>query len=278
MSASISQLEAVNDMLRAIGQPAVTTVPSSDDGSDEWSAAQILERRSKKIQGRGWFYNRTIDREFNFASVSLTGTIATGTFTKGELVTQATSGAQGYIVDAYTTTDTTYLICPLPDSETFTGTANITGASSAVSTATVTAVSNPTSGYIVLPAATISYVLSDWSSWRNIGIRNGYLYDNDDNTATFDESVRADIIEQIDYDQLPQKQAEYIVADAIIEFQHTLRRRSTDEAQRRLSNARSEALREQNDVDPVNLLTTPHARRVKGNRNDSIFKSGLGNG
>ena len=267
MSVSISELEAVNDMLRAIGQPAVTSVPASDDGSDEWEASELLARRLKQIESRGWHYNTTKDREFNFASVSLTGTIAAGTFTKGEIVTQATSGAQGHIISAYTIGDVTYLICPLPDSDDFDGTHDITGGTSGTSSDTITATAAATSGYIAVPHVLITFELASISAWRSITMRNGYLYDLDDDTATFDESVTLDVIELVSYDYLPQKQAEYIVADAIIEFQHTRRRKTTDEAQRRLMRARTEALQENNNLAPVNVLKTRHAIGVKGNRN-----------
>lgn len=56
----MTELEAVNRMLEAIGSPPVLTVPESDDGSEEWQAKTILDAENEQVQARGWATN-TVD-------------------------------------------------------------------------------------------------------------------------------------------------------------------------------------------------------------------------
>lgn len=274
----MTKLEAINEMLESLGEPAASALDTGGT-SIEAEAETIYDREKRRVLGRGpgfqvneytiipgWACNGEEDIDLNFASVSLTGTITTGTFTKGERVTQATSGAVGLIIDAYTSADTTYLIAPI--SGTFNGANNITGGTSGTSTATVTAVSNPTSGVIPIEDDVIH--VKPYNTWQSMKIveRARRLYDQEDNTFTFDDAVKVALTRNLNTADLPEQLASYIVKVASFEFQRFKKRGQVDDAMasQEMMLARVEAERESRSMRAVNPLHTSHTRNVKGRR------------
>ena len=56
--AGLTQVQAVNDMLSAIKEWPVTSVPTSDDGSTAYLASMVLDREDIRVQSKGWHENR----------------------------------------------------------------------------------------------------------------------------------------------------------------------------------------------------------------------------
>ena len=270
----LTTLQAVNEILEGIGEPPVTALDTGNT-SDEAEAETFLDRFDKRVQTTGWAQNTEYDVELHFASVTLTGTIAAGatTFTKGERVTQTTSGAVGIITAAYTNPNTSYVICPLDGSAAFDGTNIITGAVSAKVTATTSDVATNTSGVIEVEQDVLTIKNP---SDPNAVIRNGRLYDvdNDDNntggTATFDDSVYVDLVRLVTFTELSDPLQAYIVATAAYHFQRYKKRGELDDKVlgQNMIAAKVDANRENRILlgQRANVLMTPGARRIRGNR------------
>ena len=269
----MTKLQAVNRILRAISEPPATALDTGGT-SVESEAEQILDEQIITILERGWKCNTLFSKELNFASVSLTGTIAAGTFTKGEIVTQTTSGAKGYIASAYTVGGLTFLICPLVDSEDFDGTHDITGAAS---TATITAVAAATSGKITSPYGTLriegpSTEAGEPSTGEPLDayeMRDGYLYNiTDDVNDEWDDSIKLKLIQDIDFTYLHNWLQTYIVASASVDFGRLFKRDNFDEQLHldALAKARAIAYREETKASDTNILKTSEHRSLTGNR------------
>jgi len=278
---SLTTLQAVNEILEGMGEPPVTALDTNGT-TDEAEAETFLDRYNKRVQMAGWAQNTEYDAELHFASVTLTGTIgASNTFTKGERVTQTSSGAVGIITAAYTTGQTSFVICPLDESEDFDDSNIITGAVSGAVTATVTAVTANTTGVIEVEQDVLAVKhLSD----VNVVWRNGRLYDadNDDNntggTATFDDSVYCDLVRKVTFTELSEQLQAYIVAMAAYYFQRYKKRGKIDDVilGQNMIAAKVEANRENRRLFGVraNLLRTPEANRIRGDRNTVDFMNG----
>lgn len=273
-------------MLESIGEPHVLALDTGGT-SEEAEAEVTLDRERRRVLENGpgirvnsytslsgWACNSEYDVTLNFASVQLTGTIgASDAFIKGELVTQATSGAQGYIIDAYTTGDTTFLICPLYGSAAFDGSNNITGSASGTSTATVTGVDNTlTGGVIVVPND-----VTEIKCYNNVGPaeiveRNGQLYDLENNTNVFTDPVLCAISRNLAITKLTSRLADYVVKTASRKFQRFKKRGVVDDQMvgEEMIVAKVAAEQEHRDMLPAirspNALTAIDALRVKGDR------------
>ena len=259
---SSATLDAVNEILEAIGEPPATTLDTG--GTSEVAEAEIfLDRFNKRVQKRGWYVGQEEDVELNFASVSLTVDVTTA-FTAGELVTQATSAATGIITAAMGVGAGTMYLCPV--SGTFDGTHAVSGGTSA-GAATVSAVGAETSGYIQVQDDVLKieaegpYEFSD---------RNGHLFDrySDNNTLTWSDSVKATLWREITFSQLPDALAGFIIIAAKHAFQRYKKRGGLDEQllADELARALTAAAQEDGDMSGVNVLETTEARRYRGNR------------
>lgn len=269
-----TQLDAVNEVLEHIGEPSVSALQTGQS-TIAGEAETILDRERKNVLRRGWFQNEESDLKLHFASVSLTGTISTGTFTLGERVTQATSNAVGIITSAYTVGATTYLICPLEGSADFNGANNITGSVSAASTNTISAVANPASGVIQVEQDVIRLVTETIDKWRKVSIRNMRLFDTNDSGAdavdigfTFDTEIRVKLWRNLAISELTDALSDYVVKSASFRFQRFKRRGRIDDAmiKEELSVSRILAIQEEGDMRGSDMLNTPEARAIKGNR------------
>lgn len=282
----MNQLDAVNEMLEALGEPHVLALDTGGT-SEEAEAEVILDREKRRVLENGlgirvnsytnlagWACNSEYEVTLNFASVKLTGTIAaSNTFVKGEIVTQATSGAQGYIAAAYTTGNTTFYVCPLPDSAAFDGSHNITGATSGKSTATVTAVdATLTSGVIVIPNDVIEIHCYDNFGPQEVVERNGQLFDLESNTYDFTDSVQCALTRNLSIDKLTSRLADYVVKSASRKFQRFKKRGVVDDqmAGEEMIVAKVSAEQEHRDMLPAsrrpNPLNSADIILVKGDR------------
>lgn len=90
----MTTLEAVNAILEVIGESPVSTLDTGGT-SEAGEAETFLDRSRKDILALGWSFNQDLRIEVDFPNVKLGVAGTTGTFTYGETVTQATSGATG---------------------------------------------------------------------------------------------------------------------------------------------------------------------------------------
>lgn len=184
----MTTLEAVNEMLEAVGEPPVTALDTGGT-SDEAIAEATLDREKKSILLRGWTCNSLTDQTYT-----------------------------------------------------------------------------PSAGTITL--TNVLKMKPNRSQWGIYAIRDGKLYDVTNATATFTESVQLDVVLDIDFEDLSLALQTYIVKAASVKFQRALKRGTVDDAMNRdeLRDAKMQAEREESDLNKINVLNTPEARRLRGDR------------
>ena len=266
----IALLEAVNEMLEAIGEPNVTTY-TTGDGSDAAEAEYILLRETKRILERGWACNIDIntelplpDRKFVYTGADPAG------FVYGEVVTQAGSGATGYFECIDPTNNYLFLRWI---SGTFTNTGNLAGATGSQTPDTVETV---TSGQLGASDDWLSFRSSDLES-RVVVRRGSRIYNASDMTYELTEAVKiyrhinASIID------LPNRLARYCVTTGSLAFQKYKKRGQVDESMiaARLMMDRQEAVVEDEEARRIVVTATPEAYSLKGARRSGRL-GGLG--
>lgn len=270
MSVRLSKLEAVNLLLREINRRPVTALDTGGQ-SDAGLAERQIDSFDLKVQAQGWHWNRETDVTLNFASVELTVTIGgSDTLSTGEKVTQATTGATGYVAGDYTSADSTVLICPEADSEDWSGTDDFTGATNSA-TVTPSAVATETSGKIAVPDDVLTIDTTGDSAGRDVVRRGNLLFDRDDNTYIFDDSLDCVLVRKLDFADLESVYQHVIVAEAARAF-----RRETigDTAgDRRLAeqanNAWSQAYIQDGDSVDANFFDNEFSRSIGGDRKNT---------
>lgn len=93
----MTTLEACNEILESIGEERVTVLDTGGT-SDAANAERILDRESRRVQGRGgygWAQNRLKEFSADVPDIRVTYTGADPAFTWNERVVQQTSGAFG---------------------------------------------------------------------------------------------------------------------------------------------------------------------------------------
>jgi len=114
-------LQAVNKILKAIGEPRVA---ATDTGGTSLAgkAEEELNDVNQEVQNRGWHAGTTDDYEMKLATQSIAASGGSGDFLYDETVTETTSGATGQ----FKTLGPSMLLVPLTG--TFTGGETLTGA------------------------------------------------------------------------------------------------------------------------------------------------------
>lgn len=122
------------------------------------------------------------------------------------------------------------------------------------------------SGYIVIPESFISVDGTD----TDVIVRDWKLYDKENNTFVFTDAVECEIVQDIDFDDIPYHFSNYITAQASLETYINIIGNTDDIAIRRMAvdNARIDALREDANSIDGNLLTDTYA-------SDIISRTGL---
>lgn len=120
-------------------------------------------------------------------------------------------------------------------------------------------------------AITLTDVLTFWPmeyETRQLSMRNGALYNNTDDTATFTDSVKLNVIKTITFTYLPNMLARYIVAEAAIRFQRYLKMGTVDDAilSQHRDWAKARALKEDQDQRRENVHDSTDGVRVRGYR------------
>jgi len=262
----MTKLEAVNDLLAAIGSYRVTAL-DTDGTSDAADAERLLDRFSRDIQAEGWHVNTEIRGSdgaagvlLNVPTTTLTVSSVSGAFTAGETVTGDSSGAYGTF---HQTSGTTMYLSDV--SGTFTTDDSLTGGTSG-ETADVDAVSTVSEAEIVLAADILAVDSTGADAWRDITVRDGKLYDRDNNTADFSEGVRVALLRELDFTALPVTLQKYITTAAAVRFNYNQTRNMERDAflrdERR--DAMAKAVGEDDRRDNRTLLSTRPGAAILG--------------
>ena len=282
----MTRLEAVNEVLAALGEPPATAL----DSSGTWpsltfgttlagQAERFLERASKNIQSRGgtgdaWWPSFLKEYRIRVPLTRFTYTSdPSATFTFGETLTQTGTNATFQFNRIQTINATKYLFAAALGTTTASATGVLTGGTSAV-TVTPTAVSVETSAAVGLPSSWLK-VRSSEREVKNVGARGLYLYeitDDDDNTnppvGTFDEDIYVDAVAYLDFPDLPHTLANYIWRHAAAEFNHSIKRSREDYQllTREADMAKMDAIAEDSNARRVNVFHTMDAMMMRGGR------------
>lgn len=268
----MTKLDAVNEMLEALGEPPVSALETGL-ATDAGEAETILDRTSKRIQAQGWVQNTNAREKVTLtqSDVKIGATGGAGTFTFGETITESTSDATG----VFNFEDGGYVYL-LGASGTFTGGETLTGGSSGATRTGGT--------YTAITESKLA-IGSDWlavkpfelngerQETRNIVHRGLYLYDMDNETFTFTAPVDVTRTIELDFTDLSVALAAMVVASAAVQFQRYKKRGSVDDAMlaQKLAYATVAAYNEDMDLAATNVTDTVEMRRITGNRNSTIF-------
>ena len=220
------KLDAVNICIRALGDPAVTALDTGG-ASDAGEAESEIDRQLKIVlRGRGYgtAANTREEVELTLPDTTVTASGGSGTFTYDETITQAVSGATGKF--RYETGGKVYV-------DTVSGTWNasgaLTGGTSGATRATVTATAAITSAFHAVPETAFMFIRPARREWKRLGVYNGFLFDEDQDTQTFTGSVYIDAITVRTWDETPEWIQEYVARKAARQFQRYKKRGVTDD-------------------------------------------------
>lgn len=125
-------------------------------------------------------------------------------------------------------------------------------------------------GHISLPDVTTIKVRENRYGWpsRPIVIRGERAYDMENDTDVFTEDIFLDVVQDLSFDELPPKLADYVTMHSAWVFQRAMKRGSADEqlVRERVSLARLAAHQENGDLSDLRLTQTLEARQVSGFR------------
>lgn len=121
-------------------------------------------------------------------------------------------------------------------------------------------IAEPTGALSVVPRR-------DYAS-RRIARINGLLFDVDNNTDEFDGPVTVDYVFEATFSEIPSVIADYIVAEAAIEFNVRFVKNLIIDQNLRIRRAEAKTIADQLDGDEerTNVFDTPEARRLRGRR------------
>lgn len=219
------KLDAVNICIRALGDPAVTALDTGGT-SDAGEAESEIDRQLKIVlRGRGYGTAANIRTEIELVlpDTALTATGGTGTFTYGSTITQATTLAtmtffyeEGGVVYGKKINTTAF------------NTAN-TISSGAVNRNAPSAVNSITSAKHAVPETAFMFIRPARREWKKLGVYNGFLFDEDQDTQTFTGSIYIDAITVRTWDETPEWIQEYVARKAARQFQRYKKRGVTDD-------------------------------------------------
>lgn len=261
----MTTLEAVNEILEAIGEPAAAALDTGGT-SIEADAERTLDKIDKRVQRWGWAVNEQDEVTLNYAdrSLAMTGA-ASGAFTFGETLTEATTGATGKFL--YLDGTTVYLKYLTGTFETGGTDRVLTGGTSGETYSSTGLAATITSSKIAYDTDWLSITAHAEELIEFVPIA-GFLYDKDDNTYTFDADVKVNVVTQLAWLSLTDALQDYIVKLARIDFQRSVKRGTTSDSllKEELRMAQYVARQEDTDLRRTNLYNTRHARRIAGHR------------
>lgn len=268
----MTKLQGVNRILRSLNEYAVTAL----DTGGVSSAAQaevLLDEYDAKVQNEGWHVNRETDVTIETAdttkqemviagdgvwtvatkTLTAVGDFAAYTWASGDQIS-VTAGtgvtAAWYEIASRTSDDAIVLKEEIADANNTDTTTDLIGWEDA----------------LVMGSDVLRIDSYNSSASVDVVLRNGMLYNRDDNTFSFDDEMVVTLVRQLDFTHLPDYLQELVVADAAVEFQNFLVTGRIMDANLRAAAmmARMHARREEQRVAQENILETPHAYRMQG--------------
>ncbi|HUU82373.1 MAG TPA: hypothetical protein VM243_02610 [Phycisphaerae bacterium] len=255
----LTKLQAVNKCLSAIHEWPAAALDTAGD-TIITRAEEEVDKYCTQLQQKGFHENTEDDIELfpPDLQMSLTGEV-TGTFIAGETVTETTSGATGtfYQID----TDMFLLVA----SGEFTGGETLTGSDSSA-TVTGDVPTAITEGQIVLAADVLEADTWGASAGRDVTIRDGKLFDRDNNTLVFTESLKMQLIRELPFAELSVGFRFWIACAAAVRFQrsHLGSKNADPELLQEMADARDTFYRSNADRADHNILRTTMARQIQG--------------
>lgn len=271
MAAGLTELEAVNKMLEAIGESPVAALGGSN--VDATDAESILDRVTKEVCGEGWHANRrhkgTDGIQLELPDNSIGHGTITGTFEFDETVTETTSGATGKF--KYTESSVMYLVQDEGSAD-FTGGETLTGGTSGA-TCTGTTQTDITSAKHALDDDWLQVDTIGESSEVDVSREGTFLFDIENDTATFSKDVYVEVLKRLNFDDVTPMMKSYIMNKASREFQQYKRGGRVMDGYKAEDTLRTrvEALHEDAENDDDNLIDNTWAGNMLGRRNRQGF-------
>lgn len=264
----LTTLDAVNEILEALGESPFTSLPGTNSIADE--ASNMLTRERKRILKQGFAFNTNLRKaiELTPADTEIAGAGSiSGTFQYGETVTGGTSSATG----TYRGQDGTLVYI-----DTLTGTfqaaETITGGTSAATFTSGTVTGSVTTGpiwvdedWLVVKPFEINSEPQDDIRLTQEGLQ---LRDVENNTLDWSKTIDVTRITDDDFTDIPDHVARYIVAWTAERFQQYKKRGRIDQAM--LNEAtmmeRIHMRQIESDLNDRNINDTYAMHRIRGER------------
>lgn len=264
----MTTLEAVNEILEAVGFSRVSQY-TSGDASNATRAERRLDKACMDILSDGW---PATERRWQDASpilFSFTGAAwdGTDTLTLASTFGNATVGMTIRITDANGGTEGDYVVSEVTSVNAVKFSTSMHG-SSIANGIDGEAITNQ----IKVPSGTLDIDAEDES--LDIVQIGDHLFDRSDQgdgsggTDQFDDDMQIRVALRYDFECLPYKLQQYIVAQAAVEFYDTAGLMRTGMIYQRLLDRRREAKaraeQHRSDVIDINTLRAPHNRDFTG--------------
>lgn len=222
------KLDAVNICIKALGDPAVSALQTGQ-ATDAGEAETYLDDQLKIVLrngGHGTACNVREEILFELPTQTITASGGSGTFTYGETITQAVSGATG--VFKYEEGGKVY-VRTSSGSAAWNGSGALTGGTSSATRATVSATAAITSAKHAIPETAFYAFRPARREYRDLRVYNGFLYDVEYDTQTFTDSVYLDVMAVRTWTETPEIVQEYVARKAARQFQRYKKRGVTDD-------------------------------------------------
>ncbi len=255
----MTTLQAINKILKGMGEPRVTAVDTGGS-SLAANAERELDDVNQEIQNTGFFAGTTDAYEMEFANKSIVVSGGSGTFIYDETVTESTSGATA----KFKHIGASMFLVPI--SGDLTGDETLTGGTSGA-TRTGAALTTLTTGFHYCSDVWVKVARNDSEPLR-IAKRGIFLYDETNQTALFSVSVLLDVTRWLYFRDLPYGLANYVACKAALDMLERYERGSPnlDRLEKKMMQARANAIVEDEDMRQTNIFNTPHARKIRGHR------------
>jgi hypothetical protein len=264
----MTKLEAVNEILEALGEPPVNALDTGGD-SIVAEAESTLDSEGRRVQNRGWYINTEQRRTLYRADTNLTVSGVSGTFSFEETVTGGTSGNTATLL--YAPDGTTLMVHD--KSGDFSNGETLTGGNSGA-TATFSSSATVSESKIAIDSSWL-HVERGRNEVTRFAVRGNFLYWPDqenrhDEADGFlhNDDVEALIIKHLDFTDLTDALQDYVTKMAAVKFQRFKKRGEVDDqiARAEAERAQIRARQEDTDLRGVNTLDTPEMQRLKGDR------------
>lgn len=268
----MTKLEAVNEVLQAVGEGPVEEL---DTGGDTViaDAERILDQESRRVQSRGWAANTEHGRTLHVAThrLAVTGEINDGLL-GGELIEGQASGATGRFLYQHDGVLWLHRV-----SGTFQSGETVIGQNSGDVGRAAGAAVRVSAARISIP---FGVGIGRWlrvtpADQRPIALRGGFLFDSNaegrvdpDDGYLFDRDVTVDLVTLLELHDLTDKLRTLVIKSACLKLQRFVQGDGQDDqfAQSELAQAWVEAKQESLDMGRPNILSVPLVARVKGHR------------